>query len=110
MSELIESSWIYIKELGEAHNVNPILFGVLYIGSIPPYVASMGWIVRNYRKNRPVALPILSTLFFFILPSMYIAVFGVDVAWWVYAIIAFLLIYGGFTAVSKVRKRISEPE
>ena len=108
MIEFFESSWIYIKDLGAEHNVNPILFGILYFASIPPYVGSMGWIVRNYKKQRPLAIPIISTLFFFILPASYIAVFGKNVAWWVYTIIAFLLIYGGYTAVQTVKKRISQ--
>jgi len=64
MTELLESTWIYIKDLGAEHNVNPILFGLLYVASIPPYLGSMGWIVRNYRKHKPLALPIISTLFF----------------------------------------------
>lgn len=110
MIEILEGAWIYIKNLGAAHNVNPVLFGILYLGSIPPYLGSMGWIVRNYRKGISVALPIISTLFFFILPSLYIAIFGKDVAWWVYLIILILLVYGGFTAVNKVRSRISESQ
>lgn len=108
MIEFLESTCIYIKDLGAEHNVNPILFGILYVASIPPYIGSMGWIVRNYRKKSSLALPIISTLFFFILPASYIAIFGKDVAWWVYAIIAFLLIYGGYTALQTVKKRISQ--
>jgi len=108
MTELLEGAWIYIKELGAQHNVNPILFGVLYIGSIPPYLGSMAWIVRNYKRDISIALPVISTLFFFILPALYIAVFGRDVAWWVYIIIVFLLIFGGYTAVKSIRIRLSQ--
>ncbi|MGB0347509.1 MAG: hypothetical protein ACPGGA_08490 [Balneolaceae bacterium] len=108
MTELLEGVWIYISELGIEHNVDPIIFGILYVGSIPPYLASMAWIARNYRNQRPIALPVISTLFFFILPASYIAVFGKNVAWWVYLIIAFLLIYGGFSAIQTVKKRITQ--
>lgn len=44
MTELLEGVWIYISELGIEHNVDPIIFGILYVGSIPPYLASMAWI------------------------------------------------------------------
>ncbi len=108
MIEFFESVWLHVNELGIKHNVNPIVFGILYIASIPPYVGSMGWIARNYRKQKPVALPIISTLFFFILPASYVAIFGKDVAWWVYLIITFLLIYGGFKAIKTVRERITQ--
>ena len=99
--------WQEIILLGEEHNVNPIMFAVLYLVSIPPYLFSIAWVVRNFRKGASVVFPIISTLVFFVLPSMYIAVFGRNVAWWVYAIIALLLIYGGFSAVRSVRKKIS---
>ncbi len=108
MIEFLEAVWIYIKDLGAEHNVDPVVFGILYVGSIPPYIASMGWIARNFRRKRPIALPIVSTMFFFILPASYISIFGKNVAWWVYAIIAFLLFYGGFQAIQTVKKRISQ--
>lgn len=106
MIDWFESIWMYVNELGNAHNVNPIVFGILYIGSIPPYLWSMAWIVSSFRRNKSMAVPIISTLFFFILPAMYIAIFGTNVAWWVYLIIVVLLFYGGFTAVKTVQSKI----
>lgn len=108
MIELLNDVWNYVQVLGEKHNVNPVIFGALYIGSIPPYLGALGWLVRNLRQNKPVAIPILSTLFFFILPSGYILVFGINVAWWVYVIVAVLIFYGAYTAYKKVRIKLQE--
>lgn len=108
MIELLSDVWNYVQVLGETHNVNPVIFGVLYIGSIPPYLGALGWLVRNLRQHKPVAIPILSTLFFFILPSGYILLFGKDVAWWVYIIVAFLIVYGAYATLRKVKLRVQK--
>ena len=108
MNELLNDAWNYVQLLGERHNVNPLIFGVLYVGSIPPYVTSLGWLVRNLRQEKPVALSILSSLFFFIMPSAYILIFGENVAWWVYLIVAILIVYGAYTAIQKVKMRVQK--
>ncbi|MEQ9266773.1 MAG: hypothetical protein RLN81_16205 [Balneolaceae bacterium] len=109
MIEFLQDSWVKISELGLEHNVNPIIFAILYVGSIPPYMGSMVWAVRNHRKNKEIALPVISTLFFFILPALYVAVFGRNVAWWVYGIIAFMMIYGTYSVMKKLKSKLKEP-
>ena len=108
MIEFIESTWISIKELGEAHNVDPILFAVLYFGTIPPYMGSMVWAVRSHKNKKSIALPVISTLFFFIMPALYVAIFGKNVAWWVYAVIAFMVIYGTYSVTKKMKSKFEE--
>lgn len=109
MIDFFQSSWASISQLGLDHNVDPILFAILYFGTIPPYMGSMVWAVRNHRKQKGTTLPIISTLFFFILPAIYVAIFGKDVAWWVYAIITFMIVYGSYSALKKVKSKIEEP-
>lgn len=107
--ELLNDFWIKITEMGLEHNVNPILFAILYIGTIPPYMGSMVWAVKNHRSKKGIALPLISTMFFFILPAMYVAVFGRNVAWWVYAIIFFMVVYGSYSAYKKFKSKLEEP-
>lgn len=106
--EFLQNLWQSITELGVKHNVDPILFAILYFESIPPYMGSMVWAVRNHRRKKGITVPIISTLFFFILPALYVAIFGRDVAWWVYAIIAFMVIYGSYSVVVKLKARFEE--
>lgn len=96
--------------MGREHNVNPLIFAVLYVLSIPPYLGSAAWLVRNIRQKKPISLSVVSTLVFFLLPSLYIVVFGRNVPWWIYAIIGFLVIYGGIQAVKNIRKKVSTPD
>lgn len=106
MIEFFESIWVSITELGSKHNVDPVLFAILYIGTIPPYLGSLAIAIRNHRKGKSIVLPILSTVFFFIFPAVYVAVFGKDVAWWIYLIIAFMVGYGGYNIFLKFRSRV----
>ena len=106
MIEYFSELWIKILDMGDTHNVNPYIFAFLYVGSIPPYLGSIAWFVKNYRNNKTLPLPIISTLFFFILPSLYIIVFGRDVAWWVYLIIALMVFYGITMTIKKLRSGI----
>lgn len=108
--EFIQDLWLEIAEMGVEHNVNPILFAILYFGTIPPYMGSMVWAVRNHKKGKATVIPILSTLLFFILPAIYVAIFGRNVAWWVYAIIAFMIVYGSYSAIKKVKVKMNEVE
>ena len=108
MTDWIISIWDSVKVLGEEHNVNPILFAILYVGSIPPYLGSMAWIVRNHRQQKDINFPVISTLFFFILPALYVLIFGRNVAWWVYVILVLLIAYSLFTLSKKIRNEVSD--
>ena len=105
MIEFLQSFWEYILKIGENHNVDPRLFAILYVLSIPPYLGSMAWVVRNYRKKKSISLPFASTLFFFIMPSLYVLFFGRNVAWWVYVIVVVLVLQGAYTVRKKVKTK-----
>jgi ABC-type Co2+ transport system permease subunit len=106
MIELFEQLWAGILQLGVEHNVSPVLFAILYVLSIPPYMGSMVWAVRNHKKNKAIALPVISTLFFFILPALYVLIFGENVAWWVYALLIILVIYSTYTVIKKIQNKL----
>ncbi|MBO6535079.1 MAG: hypothetical protein JJ966_02575 [Balneolaceae bacterium] len=108
MIDWLLTVWESVIELGEQHNVNPFLFAVLYVGSIPPYLGSMAWIVRNHRRQKPINIPVISTLFFFIMPALYVLIFGRNVAWWVYVIVVILIVYSTFTLSKKIQAKIAE--
>lgn len=92
---------------GRAHGVDPRIFVLLYLASIPPYLASMAWLVRRRVRREPILLPVVSTLGFFILPSAYIALFGRQLPLWTYALIGLLLLGGARSARRSVRSRVA---
>ena len=43
------TEWFF--SLGDQYGVNPIIFGSIYVGAIPFFTLSVGWLVRNLRRK-----------------------------------------------------------
>ncbi|MDX1619269.1 MAG: hypothetical protein R3224_10830 [Balneolaceae bacterium] len=108
MTELLETAGEWLMGLGEQYGVNPVVFATLYVLSIPPYLFSIGWIVRNYRRDRPLLMPILSTGLFFIAPAIYLVAAGRNVPWYFYAAVAAMVVYGIYGTWRKVNRRVNK--
>jgi hypothetical protein len=100
--------WETIKEwflsLGPKYGVNPIVFGVIYVGAIPFFTLSVAWLIRNLRQKKPVVLPVLAASLCFVSAYLYLIVAGKNIPLWVYGFLAALIAYGIFSTVRKVRK------
>ena len=95
--------------LGAQYGVDPLIFGAIYVGAIPFFTLSLGWLVRNLRRKRSVVLPTLAAGFFFISAYLYLLVAGENIPVWVYAVVAALVAFGAYSTVRKVRKRVAAP-
>ncbi len=105
-------SWETIQNwflsLGMEYGVNPFIFGAIYVGAIPFFSLSIGWLIRNYRKGKSIVLPALSAMFFFISAYIYLIFAGKNVPWWVYGVVVLLIVIGAYSNIIKVRKQINE--
>lgn len=104
--------WNAIKDwflnLGQQYNVNPFIFGAIYIGAIPFFSLSIAWLVRNYRQHKSLALPVLSAGFCFISAYLYLIIAGRNVPLWVYGAVLAMVVLGVVSTIKKVRKQIRE--
>ncbi|MCB1025387.1 MAG: hypothetical protein KDB79_13410 [Acidobacteria bacterium] len=100
----------WFMNLGAGYGVNPFIFGGIYIGAIPFFSLSIGWLIRNYRKGRSVILPAMSATFFFISAYIYLIFAGKNVPWWVYGIVILLIVFGAYSTLKKVRRQIGKVE
>jgi len=91
--------------LGARYGVDPIVFGVIYVGAIPFFLLSIAWLVRRLRAGRSIVLPVLCAGFCFVSAYIYLAIFGHDIAVWVWAVLGLLVAYGAFSTIRDVRKR-----
>ena len=100
--------WDAFKEwflsLGPKYGVNPIIFGVIYVGAIPFFSLSVAWLIRNLRQKKPVVLPVLAASFCFVSAYLYLIVAGKNIPLWVYVFLAAMIVYGVVSTVRKVRK------
>ncbi len=104
--------WDSIKNwflsLGENYGVNPLIFGVIYIGAIPFFSLSVAWLISNYRQGKSIVLPTIAALFFFISAYIYLIFAGRNVPFWVYGIVIFMVAFGAYSTVEKIRKQVNE--
>ena len=89
--------------LGEVYGVNPVIFGSLYVGSIPFFTLSLGWVIRNIRQKKSITIPILLTGIFFISAYLYLIIAGRNIPLWVYLFIMAMVAFGVFSTFNKVR-------
>lgn len=97
------SEWFV--ELGQRHGVDPFLFGAIYVGAIPFFLLSIGWLVRRSRAGRSIVMPVLCAGFCFVSAYLYLAVVGRDIPIWVWGAIGLLILYGAVSTVRDVRRR-----
>jgi hypothetical protein len=96
----------WFLSLGEKYNVNPIIFGSIYVGAIPFFFASLTWLIKRLRKGKPIVLQVLLTSFFFVSAYLYLIIAGKNIPAWVYVFIGIVLIYGISSTLKKIRDRI----
>ena len=96
----------WFLKLGAKYNVNPWLFGGIYVGAIPFFTLSVAWFVKNYKNGKSIVLPILSSGFFFISAYLYLIVAGKNVPWWVYGFVMIMIFYGSYTTIKKIKKQV----
>ena len=97
-----------ILAVGTNYGVNPVIFAAIYVGAIPFFTVSIGWLVRILRSGRSATLPLLSAGFFFISAYLYLLIAGRNIPLWVYGLIVALLAFGAWSTVKKVRKQTAE--
>ncbi|EOR92979.1 hypothetical protein ADIARSV_3877 [Arcticibacter svalbardensis MN12-7] len=96
----------WFLSLGGKYNVNPFIFGAIYLGAIPFFFACLYWTVKNIRNKKSIFLPVLLTGFFFVSAYLYLILVGKNIPVWVYVFIAIMIIYGVYSAIGKVRSKI----
>ena len=101
--------WEIFKEwflnLGEKYNVNPYIFGGIYLGAIPFFFISLYWTIKNIKNKKSIVLPVLLTGFFFISAYLYLIIVGQNIPVWVYIFIGFMITYGIYSTLKKIKQK-----
>ncbi len=103
--ELWETFKVWFLSLGEKYNVNPYIFGSIYIGAIPFFFLCLSWTIKNMRRKKSFVLPLLLTGFFFISAYLYLIIAGKNIPVWVYIFIGVLVLYGVYSTVKKIKAK-----
>ena len=104
---MIDAAQAWFLSLGEDYGVNPWVFGAIYVGAIPFFLASVAWLVRRARAGRSTLVPTLLAGFFFVSAYLYLAIAGRDIPAWVWIFLAALVAYAAFTTIRDTRRKIA---
>ena len=93
------------------YGVNPVIFLVIYLVSAPVFYYSLFRMVRALAQKVGREIMLWSAIFLGanIAPFLYVLVFGRNLPWWVYGIIALLIGQGIFFLVRKLREKPAAP-
>ena len=106
--------WEILKEwflsLGEKHNVNPYVFGGIYVGAIPFFFISLFWMIKKIKNKQSAVPPVLLTFFFFVSAYLYLIIVGKNIPIWVYVFIGLMVGYGIYSTSNKIKKVSDETQ
>lgn len=93
----------WVTELGEKHEVDPLILGSLYLVSKLCFFSSLGWTLKRYRSKQPLLIPLLVASVSFSLPYLYLVIAGRNISVWVYVFIVLMFVYGGYSIWKKIK-------
>lgn len=102
---ILETLHEWMMGLSADYSVNPYIFAAIYVGAIPFFMGSVAWIIRNLKRDKPIALPVISTGFCLSSAYLYLLVAGENIPSWVYLIIIFLLAYGLYSTYQRIKRK-----
>ncbi len=104
---MLESINQWFLSLGAEYGVNPYIFGAIYVGAIPFFILSIGWLVRNAKASKSTLLPTMCAGFCFVSAYIYLAIAGRNIPLWVWIFLAALIAYGAWSSIRDTRKKIA---
>jgi hypothetical protein len=89
----------------DSYGVDPVIFLVIYLGSAPVFYYSLFRMIRAAAKRLGKEVMLWSAIFLCsnVASFLYVLLFGRNLPWWVYGIIAVLIGQGVFSLVRKLR-------
>lgn len=104
---MLEAINQWFLSLGAEYGVNPYIFGAIYVGAIPFFLLSVGWLVRNAKAGKSTLLPTMSAGLFFVSAYIYLAIAGRNIPVWVWIFLVALIAYGAWSSIRDTRKKIA---
>ena len=101
-------TWFF--SLGAEYGVDPIIFGAIYVGAIPFFVASIAWLARRRKKGKSIVLPSMCAGLCFVAAYLYLAIAGRNIPTWVWIFIAVLLVYGAWSTLRDLKRKAAALE
>jgi ABC-type Co2+ transport system permease subunit len=98
---------VLMQAARDNYSVDPVVFLVIYLVSVPFFYYSLFRMIRALAKRLGKEIMLWSAIFLCanVAPFLYVLFFGRNLPWWVYGIIAVLIGQGVFSLIIKLRGR-----
>lgn len=100
----------WVLRLGDDYGVDPLVYALIWVGSLPIFLLSLGWLVRSLRRREPLMPSLISAAFFFLAPTLYVFAAGRNLPAWVYVLLIVLTIVGAVATIRNVRARLGRAD
>ena len=108
MPNIWESIKYYYTALAANYHINPLVFMCIHLIGTPLFIASISWLLRNYRLKKSLVLPVLISLIIYNVGNVYLVVWGKNIGWYIYAIIGATTVISGYFTYKKIWMDISK--
>lgn len=98
----------WFLSIGANYGVDPIVFGAIYVGAVPFFILSIGWLVKRRREGRSIVLPVLAAGLCFTSAYIYLAIVGRNIPYWVWGLLGLLILYGVWSTIKDIQKKMRE--
>jgi len=102
----------WLNSIEQGYSVNPIIFAVLYFGTFIPcwyFVFRIIWALKNREVNKLLWYFFIE-LFLLALPYLYVLIWGRNIPFWVYIILALLIIIAFFSVIKRISKMLGSDQ
>lgn len=106
MQKVWEAIKDYYITIGKNYHVDPIIFLGIHVVDTPLFVLSVAWLVKNYRRKKSILWPVIVSVFIFNAANIYLVLFGKNIPWWIYTILAVTTIISSYFSIKKIRKKM----
>jgi hypothetical protein len=102
--------WEAIKEyyttIGNKYHVDPVIFLGIHIVATPLFIFTSAWIVKKYKQKQSVFLPAITCVLVFNAANIYLVLFGKNIPWFIYFILAITSIITGYFSYVKIKNKL----
>jgi hypothetical protein len=96
----------YYETIANNYDVNPFIFIGIHVIATPLFILSVAWLVKNYKHKKNIILPIIISVFIFNAANIYLILFGKNIPWYIYFILAITTIISGFFSYLKIKRKL----
>lgn len=113
MKDLFLNYWTLLSdksfELSSYYGVDPLIFSLLYVGTIPLLWVSIAWLMRNFQNKLPVTIPIVIIILCYTGTYIYLLIAGQNIPFWAYCLAVVMIAFSGYKVQKKVSAKLSQP-